>query len=402
MSLLWERTKTRSSAEQNVRMLLSHQLHLDILRAHLRLSVQDLLDPVTIQRHEMIVYISRYIINDQASVFAADSTASFLAPIMLVQDTMSTLFRIWSLFGVLRSKGRNVTGLVALTAFNTLFGRFYSRFLPRHRRHAEHERRREKFLRLATSIATRAEVCTFGLKTWILETYDKCCRRSLEEATSTETDYHIQSTLRTLVSSSTFALSHILVATQYSHAMTLSSLSLLQNATGGIIRDLLEVYSRGKRLFWELQQIRMYYDFLDPKITSSSLSRMEPYEAYSEPTGRGMRIEMDSITFAYPNSPTRPVLKGLSFVLEAGDFVAVVGGNGSGKSTLVKLLTRMYDVTEGCVKINDIDIRRYDMDELWSHMSLINQEYGMSLVLLMSYKKVVTIYLSGRISESAT
>ena len=95
------------------------------------------------------------------------------------------------------------------------------------------------------------------------------------------------------------------------------------------------------------------------------------------------------------------MLKGLSFVLEAGDFVAVVGGNGSGKSTLVKLLTRMYDVTEGCVKINDIDIRRYDMDELWSHMSLINQEYGMSLVLMMSYKKVVTIYLSGRISESA-
>ena len=79
----------------------------------------------------------------------------------------------------------------------------------------------------------------------------------------------------------------------------------------------------------------------------------------------------------------------------------MVGGNGSGKSTLVKLLTRMYDVTEGCVKINDIDIRRYDMDELWSHMSLINQEYGMSLVLMMSYKKVVTIYLSGRISESA-
>jgi len=184
--------------------------------------------------------------------------------------------------------------------------------------------------------------------------------------------------------------------------MTLSSLSLLQNATSGIIRDLLEAYSRGKRLFWELQQIRMYYDFLGPKITSSSLSRMEPYAAYSEPTGRGMRIEMDSITFAYPNSPTQPVLKGLSFVLEAGDFVAVVGGNGSGKSTLVKLLTRMYDVTEGCVKINDIDIRRYDMDELWSHMSLINQEYGMSLVLLMSYKKVVTIYLSGRILGSAT
>jgi len=170
-----------------------------------RLSVQDLLDPVTIKRHEMVVYLSRNIINHQASKFAADSTGSFLAPIKVVQDTISTLFQIWSLFVVLRSKGRGVTGLVVLTAFNTLFGRFYRRFLGPHRRNAEHKRRREKFLGLATSIATRAEVCTFGLKTWILETYDKCCRASLEEATTTETDYHIQSTLTSLVSSSTFA-----------------------------------------------------------------------------------------------------------------------------------------------------------------------------------------------------
>jgi ABC-type multidrug transport system fused ATPase/permease subunit len=258
------------------------------------------------------------------------------------------------------------------------------------------------FLGLATSVGTRPEVCTFGLKDWILETYGKCSEALLAASNSTQIPYHFKSNLSSLVSNSTFALSNILVATQYSNTVTVATLSLLQNATSGIINDLVQIYYSGQRLFMELETIKMYIDFIDPAVTSSSLIRMEPYESYTEMTGRGMKIELDNVTFAYPN-PLRmqPVLKGLSFVIEPGDFVAVVGGNGSGKSTLVKLLTRMYDVTGGSLKINDIDIRRYDMDEIWSHMSLINQEYGIFASQTFLKLQAVTTCLLGRISVSA-
>lgn len=238
------------------------------------------------------------------------------------------------------------------------------------------------FLSLASNIGTRPEVCAFGLKNWILETYEKASIALQSSANSTQVQYNFISNLSPLVSQSTYALSHILVATHYSHTVTLATLSLLQNAMQGIIYDLNQIYHSGKRLFTELETIKMYIDFIDPQLNASSLARMQPYASYSEPTGRGVKIEAENLVFEYPNPLKKePILKGLSFIIEPGEFVAVVGGNGSGKSTLVKLLMRMYDVTSGSLKINDVDIRRYDMDELWSHMSLINQEYGILQLL---------------------
>jgi ABC-type multidrug transport system fused ATPase/permease subunit len=233
------------------------------------------------------------------------------------------------------------------------------------------------FLSLATSVSTRPEVCAFGLKDWILETYEKASTAVQKAANATQVQYNFIANLSPLVSQSSYALSHILVATQYSHAVTLATMSLLQNAMQGIIYDLNQIYYSGQRLFTELETIKMYIDFVDPQLNTSSLVRMEPHAPYSEPTGRGMKLEAENLVFGYPNPlKDESILKGLNFVIEPGEFVAVVGGNGSGKSTLVKLLLRMYDVTSGSLKINGVDIRRYDMDELWSHMSLINQEYG--------------------------
>ncbi|WP_190870457.1 ABC transporter ATP-binding protein [Dermabacter vaginalis] len=67
-------------------------------------------------------------------------------------------------------------------------------------------------------------------------------------------------------------------------------------------------------------------------------------------------LEFDDVTFAYPGAE-RPVLEGISFRAQAGQTVAIIGGTGSGKTTLLGLISRLFDVTGGAVKINGVDVR---------------------------------------------
>jgi ATP-binding cassette subfamily B protein len=81
-----------------------------------------------------------------------------------------------------------------------------------------------------------------------------------------------------------------------------------------------------------------------------------------------------NVRFAYPGGPD--VLHGVSFKVEPGETVAVVGRNGSGKSTLVQLALRLYDPSEGSVTIDDIDLREVDLVSLRRAVTVVFQEPG--------------------------
>ncbi|MDF2824557.1 MAG: transporter ATP-binding protein [Mycobacterium sp.] len=83
-------------------------------------------------------------------------------------------------------------------------------------------------------------------------------------------------------------------------------------------------------------------------------------------------IRLDNVTFCYPGAE-RPVLQQVSFTAAPGTTTAVVGGTGSGKSTLLALISRMYDVTDGCVLVNDVDVRDQDIEALWSNLGVVPQ-----------------------------
>jgi len=86
---------------------------------------------------------------------------------------------------------------------------------------------------------------------------------------------------------------------------------------------------------------------------------------------RGL-VTLDSVSFRYPGAE-RPVLQDVSFTAAPGTTTAVVGSTGSGKSTLVALICRLYDVTGGAVRVDGVDIRDYDPEELWSSLGLVPQ-----------------------------
>lgn len=89
----------------------------------------------------------------------------------------------------------------------------------------------------------------------------------------------------------------------------------------------------------------------------------------------GHTIEFQHVYFRYPGT-SRDVLKDISFIINPGDTVVLVGLNGAGKTTLLKLLTRLYDPTAGKILLDGRDIREYDTGELYAMYGVIFQDFG--------------------------
>lgn len=87
------------------------------------------------------------------------------------------------------------------------------------------------------------------------------------------------------------------------------------------------------------------------------------------------QIEFRNVTFKYPGHK-QIVLDDLSFTIKQNEKVALVGKNGAGKSTIIKLLMRLYDVSQGEVLINNIDIKKYNIKELRKCYSSVMQDYN--------------------------
>ncbi|MFX1256779.1 MAG: ABC transporter ATP-binding protein [Promethearchaeota archaeon] len=85
------------------------------------------------------------------------------------------------------------------------------------------------------------------------------------------------------------------------------------------------------------------------------------------------KIKFENVFFTYPDG-VNPVLKNLSFEIQPGQTVAIVGTTGSGKTTLTKLISRLYDVDKGRILIDDIDIRNFALNSLRNQISYIEQD----------------------------
>ena len=91
--------------------------------------------------------------------------------------------------------------------------------------------------------------------------------------------------------------------------------------------------------------------------------------------GQSHTIEFRHVSFIYPGTE-RKVLDDINLVIRPGETLVLVGLNGAGKTTLLKLLTRLYDPTEGEILLDGEDIRSYDVEDLYSMYGIIFQDFG--------------------------
>ena len=85
-------------------------------------------------------------------------------------------------------------------------------------------------------------------------------------------------------------------------------------------------------------------------------------------------IDFDNVSFKYSASASRYALSDINLSIKEGETVGIIGGTGSSKSTLVQLISRLYDVTDGSVKVGGIDVREYDVEALRNSVAVVLQK----------------------------
>lgn len=136
---------------------------------------------------------------------------------------------------------------------------------------------------------------------------------------------------------------------------------LLQRVSGQVAA----IANMANAMQQSLTGARRVFEILDAPMEISSKS-----DAVRMPRASG-RLTFENVTFAYKDEP---VLKRVSFTVEPGQCVAILGATGSGKSTLLSLIPRFYDPTQGRVTLDGVDLRDIDLDDLRRNIGLVFQE----------------------------
>ncbi len=232
-------------------------------------------------------------------------------------------------------------------------------------------RRELDYLRiLGTSKETAKEQKLFGLGNFFADRYETISRdvhhQNVELAARKLFYGSLLALLGTLGYYGTYAYGIYLTVTG---ALTLGALTFLAGAIAGASTNIQAVFSTFSHIADHALFLSDLIEFfaVRPRIYSKPNALPGP-----RPIREG--FEFRNVSFTYPRK-VKPVLENVNFRLEPGERIALVGANGHGKTTIVKLLTRMYDPTAGQILLDGIDLREYDLEDLWKNIGVIFQDF---------------------------
>jgi ATP-binding cassette, subfamily B, bacterial len=151
--------------------------------------------------------------------------------------------------------------------------------------------------------------------------------------------------------------------------LTIGTLTFLAGAISGAATNIQQLFSTFSRI---ADQALFMTDLLEFFATKPRV--LSKPDALPAPRPIREGFEFRNVCFAYPGN-ARLVLDNINFRLERAQRIALVGENGQGKTTIVKLLTRLYDVTSGEILLDGVDLREYDLEDLWGEIGVIFQDF---------------------------
>nr|WP_290934044.1 ABC transporter ATP-binding protein [Haliscomenobacter sp.] len=233
------------------------------------------------------------------------------------------------------------------------------------------ERRELDYLRyIGASDETAKEVKIFNLSNFIIERFKKLSHKYFLANRKIIIQRSIWGLLLAALGSAAYYGAYVLIALQtVGGLITVGTLTFL---TGSFQRlhGLLEgVMTRFSKIAESALYLKDLFDFFNIKPDIVSVPGSRPFP---EKLQGGFVFE--NVSFRYPDQE-RWAIRNLSFTLEAGEKLALVGENGAGKTTLVKLLARLYEPTEGRILIDGVDIRDYNLQSLRQSIGIIFQDY---------------------------
>lgn len=108
------------------------------------------------------------------------------------------------------------------------------------------------------------------------------------------------------------------------------------------------------------------------EVLGETSSLTSPPQAVTEV--RDGSVDFDGVSFKYAKTAKRMALSNIDLHIRSGETIGIIGGTGSSKSTLIQLISRLYDVTEGCVRVGGVDVRQYDLEALRNQVTVVLQK----------------------------
>jgi ATP-binding cassette, subfamily B, bacterial len=232
-------------------------------------------------------------------------------------------------------------------------------------------RRQLDYLRvLGGSKEAAKELKLFGLAPFLTERFSRLSDRIYNEDVALARSRLAAGSFLSMISTGGYYLAYVFVIWRtVAGVLSIGAFTFLAGAIQQASSNIQQIFSTvssiaDQALF--LTDLLAFFE-MRPAIASKPNALPAP-----RPITQG--FEFRNVSFRYPGSP-RLVLNGLNFHLHPGERIALIGENGEGKTTIVKLLTRLYDPLEGQVLLDGVDLREYNLDDLYREIGVIFQDF---------------------------
>lgn len=232
-------------------------------------------------------------------------------------------------------------------------------------------RRQLDYLRiLGGSREAAKELKLFGLNGFLTERFTRLSDEIYTENVGLSRRRLIAGSFLSLIGTMGYYSAYVFVIWRtLAGALTIGTLTFLSGAILQASTNIQQIFSTlsgiaDQALF--LTDLLAFFE-MQPTIRSKPNALMTP-----RPIVRG--FEFLDVSFRYPGSP-RLILDHLNFRLQPGERVALIGENGQGKTTIVKLITRLYDPSEGQILLDGVDLREYSLEDLYREIGVIFQDF---------------------------
>ncbi len=245
----------------------------------------------------------------------------------------------------------------------------------RMRRQSPERRQMSYFENVMTTDSFNKEVKLYNLGNFFVERFRKLATQVYVENKVILVRRYLISFLWLSLSLGANAAIYLYVALQaVAGRITLGDLTLYSQAAQQVSSSFQGLLSGISSTYENNLFVGTLFEFLEYQPAILSPEKTFPINGDSGTESRGLSLEFRNVSFTYPGK-TVPALNNVSFKVDSGEAIALVGRNGAGKTTIVKLLNRLYDPDAGEILVGGRNVKDYDLTELRSQVGVIFQDY---------------------------
>lgn len=214
------------------------------------------------------------------------------------------------------------------------------------------------------------ELKLFGLRNFLSERFTRLSNEIYEENTGLSRRKLVAGSLLSAIGTMGYYAAYVFVIWRtVAGALSIGTLTFLTGAILQASSNIQQIFSTLAAIGDQALFLTDLLEFfkMQPTIRSKPNALPAP-----RPIVRG--VEFRNVSFRYPGN-SRLILDHINFHLRTGERLALIGENGQGKTTIVKLITRLYDPTDGQILLDGVDLREYDLEDLHRIMGVIFQDY---------------------------